>query len=252
MKKISRFWSAFLLVFRFAILQNSALKPSITSLAVLTSALLAWPVLSAVPAQAEGNKKPKNEEAARKADPEKKKKREEERAKKKMAANPEKKPAEPKKKPEVAKKPEPEKKPAEPAKKPEVAKKPEPPKPTPATAVAAAEPKGTPAPAAGSAVATVIYDKGSGANLKGRDEALEKVRAALKQNPGAKFSITGHADDTPYPVANQEISENRAKFLAAYLRTNGIPKDRVESRGVGNTQAVKGQPNRRAVIELKK
>lgn len=234
------------------------MKSSNTPLAVVTAALLAWPVFTAVPTQAEGNKKPKTEDAAKVADPEKKKKREEERAKKKTAATPEKKPeegkkpAEPEKKPEVAKKPEPEKKPAEPAKKPEVAKKPEPPKPTPATAVAAADPKGTPAPAAGSAVATVIYDKGSGANLKGRDEALEKVRAALKQNPGAKFSITGHADDTPYPVANQEISENRAKFLASYLRTNGIPKDRVESRGVGNTQAVKGQPNRRAVIEMKK
>jgi outer membrane protein OmpA-like peptidoglycan-associated protein len=189
------------------------------SLAVVTAAaLLAWPVLTAVPAQAEDSKKPKNEEAAAKpADPEKKKKREEARAKKI----------------EAGKKPEPAKKPAEPA------KKPEPAKPAP--------------PAAGSSVvATVVYDKGSGANLKGRDDALGKVRAALKHNPGAKFTITGHADDTPYPVANQEISENRAKFLAAYLRTNGIPKNRVESRGVGNTQAVKGQPNRRAVIEMKK
>lgn len=205
------------------------MKTQYPTIALVTAALLAWPVLTVTPAHAEGPKKTKSENAAKPADPEKKKKRDEAGVTKKPGAKPE-------KKPETAKKP------AEPEKKPEVAKKPESAKPTPTKAPAAVN----------SVVATVIYEKGSGANLRGRDEALQKVRVALKQNPGAKFIITGHADDSRYPEANQEISENRANFLASHLRTNGIPKDRVESRGVGNTQGVKDQPNRRAVIEIKK
>lgn len=100
-------------------------------------------------------------------------------------------------------------------------------------------------------VAPIHYDRRSAVNYAERDRALAQVRAALKQFPQARVLITGYADDFPYPEVNQEVSDNRARFLAAHFRVNGLPKDRIEARGLGNSRPVKGQPNRRVEIEIR-
>lgn len=122
----------------------------------------------------------------------------------------------------------------------------------PAKPQAAAPAKPAAAPAKVPVIDPVPYDRLSAVNYQERDRALAQVRAALKQHPDAKISITGHADDSRYAEANQEISENRANFLASHFSVNGIPRDRIEAKGLGNSRPVKGEDgNRRVEIQIK-
>ncbi|MCB1086602.1 MAG: OmpA family protein [Verrucomicrobiae bacterium] len=116
--------------------------------------------------------------------------------------------------------------------------------------VSVGKPKAAPA-AKPVVIAPVAYDKGWAVNYPERDRALGQVRAALKQHPNAKVQITGFADDSRYSETNQEISENRANYLAAYFAIKGVPEDRLQTRGLGNSRPVKAQPNRRAEILIR-
>lgn len=69
----------------------------------------------------------------------------------------------------------------------------------------------------------VIYDSNSAASLDGRGKALKWVESKLKKKSGAKFEIQGQANDTKFEEANRAIAENRAKFLASFLRVSGVP-----------------------------
>lgn len=111
--------------------------------------------------------------------------------------------------------------------------------------------KETPTAAKAISIAPILYDKNTAVNYPERDRALGQVREALKRSPKAKVSLTGYADDSRYAQTNREVSENRAKFLAAYFVSQGIAADRIEYRGLGNTRPVKGQPNRRVEIEIR-
>lgn len=71
----------------------------------------------------------------------------------------------------------------------------------------------------------VNYELNSAANLEGRELALKWIQGQLKKNSGARFEIRGQANDTAYKEANRSIAENRANFLASFLRVGGVPAD---------------------------
>ncbi len=98
-------------------------------------------------------------------------------------------------------------------------------------------------------IAPVVFDKASAVNYPERDRVLAEISAALRKSPNSKFVLTGYADDSPYRQTNEDVSNNRAGFLAAYLVINGIPEDRLVTKGRGNSSSVKGIPNRRVEIE---
>ena len=68
--------------------------------------------------------------------------------------------------------------------------------------------------------------------------------------------VTGHTDRIGTQAYNQKLSERRANAVRDYLAANGVPKDKIETLGMGKTQPVPGvvcnQPypkQRKALIE---
>lgn len=64
--------------------------------------------------------------------------------------------------------------------------------------------------------------------------------------------VTGHTDRLGSQQYNQKLSERRAAAVAAFLAAKGVPKDKIETLGMGKTQPVPGvvceQKNRKALI----
>ena len=50
--------------------------------------------------------------------------------------------------------------------------------------------------------------------------------------------MIGHTDNTGTDAINNPLSENRAKSVAAYLVSQGIPADSVSSQGAGSSEPV--------------
>jgi OOP family OmpA-OmpF porin len=78
--------------------------------------------------------------------------------------------------------------------------------------------------------------------------------------------VTGHTDRIGSQQYNQKLSERRADAVRDYLVSRGVPRDRIETLGMGKTQPVPGvvcdqkalkaliaclAPNRRVEVEVK-
>jgi outer membrane protein OmpA-like peptidoglycan-associated protein len=67
---------------------------------------------------------------------------------------------------------------------------------------------------------------------------LNSVIDFLKSNETVKLEISGHTDNVGSLKANTTLSANRAKAVVAYLAANGIPADRLASKGYGFSQPI--------------
>jgi OOP family OmpA-OmpF porin len=78
--------------------------------------------------------------------------------------------------------------------------------------------------------------------------------------------VTGHTDPIGSQAYNQKLSERRADAVRNYLVSKGVPKDKIETLGMGKTQPVPGvvcnqknfkeriacyAPDRRVEVEVK-
>lgn len=78
--------------------------------------------------------------------------------------------------------------------------------------------------------------------------------------------VTGHTDRIGTQAYNQKLSERRADAVRDYLVSKGVPRDKIETLGMGKTQPIPGvvcnqkalreliaclAPNRRVEIEVK-
>jgi OOP family OmpA-OmpF porin len=78
--------------------------------------------------------------------------------------------------------------------------------------------------------------------------------------------VTGHTDPIGSQAYNQKLSERRADAVRDYLVSKGVPKDKIETLGMGKTQPVPGvvcnqknlkeqiacyAPDRRVEVEVK-
>jgi OOP family OmpA-OmpF porin len=78
--------------------------------------------------------------------------------------------------------------------------------------------------------------------------------------------VTGHTDRLGSQAYNQKLSERRADAVRDYLVSKGVPRDKIETLGMGKTQPLPGvvceqknlkeliaclQPNRRVEVEVK-
>ena len=85
-------------------------------------------------------------------------------------------------------------------------------------------PKPTNKPAPVSPSFTVQYERNTAVNYPGRDAALRWVRDQIKSKEAPEgFHIVGWANESPYADVNEEIARNRARYLADFLKINGIP-----------------------------
>lgn len=84
----------------------------------------------------------------------------------------------------------------------------------------------------------VTFDVGS-STLKPEFRAtLDKVAESLIQYPNSLIDVYGHTDSTGSDAFNQTLSETRARTVANYLVSKGVPTARVRSQGFGETMPV--------------
>ena len=86
--------------------------------------------------------------------------------------------------------------------------------------------------------APVKFETGSDRLTADGKQQLAAVVPSVKACAGVKLVVVGHTDSTGTDAINQPLSENRAKTVAAYLVSEGIPADSVSSEGVGSSQPV--------------
>ena len=100
---------------------------------------------------------------------------------------------------------------------------------------------------------TILFNTGKSSIQKQTLPVLVSITAILKENPLAKFSITGHTDTTGKSEFNLKLSKERAGAVKNYLVTNGVATERLTSDGFGDSQPIddnktsKGRTNNRRV-----
>ena len=67
---------------------------------------------------------------------------------------------------------------------------------------------------------------------------LDKLVQTLQDNPSVKIELSSHTDCRGKDAYNASLSEKRAKSAVDYLISKGIAKDRVKSKGYGESKPV--------------
>lgn len=84
----------------------------------------------------------------------------------------------------------------------------------------------------------IFYDTDSYTLKDQSTVELDKILEFLSLNSNVKVEISGHTDNTGSVQHNLELSELRAGEVVKYLVNNGIPAERIETRGYGASQAI--------------
>lgn len=66
--------------------------------------------------------------------------------------------------------------------------------------------------------------------------ALDSVASTLAEYPSTYIDVYGHTDSTGSDTYNQGLSERRAASVADYMAGRGIQRQRMATRGFGETQ----------------
>ena len=69
-------------------------------------------------------------------------------------------------------------------------------------------------------------------------QELDNLKSLLVNENKIKIEIAGHTDNNGSELANQLLSENRAKSVKSYLVKNGIDKLRINCVGYGEKQPI--------------
>ncbi len=65
---------------------------------------------------------------------------------------------------------------------------------------------------------------------------LDKLVATLQDNPTVKIELSSHTDCRGKDAYNLTLSQKRAKSAVDYIISKGVPKDRITSKGYGESQ----------------
>ena len=71
-------------------------------------------------------------------------------------------------------------------------------------------------------------------------QLLTQVADKLKTCPGAQVAVTGYTDNSGNDAINVPLSADRAKAVADYLVSQGLPVDHVTSSGAGSANPIAG------------
>ncbi|HWA71822.1 MAG TPA: OmpA family protein [Polyangiaceae bacterium] len=100
----------------------------------------------------------------------------------------------------------------------------------------------------------VIFASGKADLLPAARAKLDQVATALKQGePDTQFVVEGYTDSRGGQALNEELSTRRAATVRDYLVSQGLPADRITSKGLGPSNPVadnataEGRANNRRV-----
>jgi outer membrane protein OmpA-like peptidoglycan-associated protein len=86
---------------------------------------------------------------------------------------------------------------------------------------------------------SVSFASGKATLLPSASNRLQQVATALKQGDNqSKIIVEGHTDATGSPEKNQQLSMQRAEAVRKSLISDGVPADRVQAVGYGETRPV--------------
>lgn len=68
------------------------------------------------------------------------------------------------------------------------------------------------------------------------EQTLQKLAGILKEYPDSNILIEGHTDSQGSDVYNLTLSKNRAQAVTSYLVSNGIQKNRLDTKWYGEAQ----------------
>ena len=105
----------------------------------------------------------------------------------------------------------------------------------------------------------VLFDTGRASLSSGAAGPIDHLANFLKKNPGRMATIEGYTDSSGGNDMNQALSERRAEAVKNALIDRGVAVNRIEARGLGESQPVATnatasgrQQNRRVEIVLSK
>ena len=84
----------------------------------------------------------------------------------------------------------------------------------------------------------VLFDTGAFTLRSGAREKLSKVAGILLAYPGLNIEVDGHTDNVGGDEYNQNLSDQRAESVRAYLVAQGVLTGSVTAKGFGKTQPV--------------
>ncbi|HET7106965.1 MAG TPA: OmpA family protein [Candidatus Acidoferrum sp.] len=84
----------------------------------------------------------------------------------------------------------------------------------------------------------VLFDFGKYDLRSEAREKLAKLSGIILGHPGLTLAVEGHTDSVGGDEANQRLSEQRAETVRSYLIGQGLPEDRVSSKGFGKTAPI--------------
>lgn len=67
---------------------------------------------------------------------------------------------------------------------------------------------------------------------------LRNLAASLHKYPGSELLIVGHTDSDGSDAYNLRLSDRRAAAAVAYLASQGVDRERLSARGLGETEPV--------------
>lgn len=107
------------------------------------------------------------------------------------------------------------------------------------------------------AMRAVQFDLGKATLRPESFRVLDQIASIMSRYKDYNLSISGHTDNTGNPLANQRLSENRAKSCYEYLISKGVNASRLSYAGYGESvpiadnQSVEGRSlNRRVEFTL--
>ena len=84
----------------------------------------------------------------------------------------------------------------------------------------------------------VLFDTGKYTLKPGAREKLSKVAGILLAYPGLNIEVDGHTDNVGSDEFNQNLSNQRAESVRAYLVAQGVMTNSITAKGFGKTQPV--------------
>lgn len=107
------------------------------------------------------------------------------------------------------------------------------------------------------ALRNVFFDTGKSDLRSESHTELDRLVKLLKDVPSLKIEISGHTDNTGSATLNEQLSQDRADAVVAYLKQKGIKAARLTSKGYGSSRPVASnnseegrQSNRRTEFEI--
>jgi outer membrane protein OmpA-like peptidoglycan-associated protein len=100
---------------------------------------------------------------------------------------------------------------------------------------------------------SVLFASNKDVILPGAQERLGHVAEALKAQDDHEIVVEGHTDSQGSAASNQGLSDRRARSVASFLISRGVPGDQIRAEGLGLTRPVadnasaEGRANNRRV-----